>query len=430
MYYTRVLVAFLFAFAPFANAFFRVTCAPYKRERIDALISPGKESSHMHTFWGGRNIGPDPITSGELRQGCTSCDNQHDKSAYWIPTLYYVKNGVPVPVKVSIFHVYYQGQNEGLEPFPEDYAVVAGSPDRTEEELRQRGGAGIDWHYVTSDEKKEAWEFPKKRGDGWLRANVPFPSWVVKDASLGRYRECVDRKEEGCRKVMSMFFAIWYDARDPEFFTFENGDHLALSSGGGHTYHGDFIYGWDQSVATEIVRNTTEFARIGGDAAYKSSEVCNATAAATPYLWDLDVQAKKEVAAGNATFVSGSYGIGLTITDGKSINSTWTGDASADQEIPNPSSSRAVQPASTASTSLIPALSYSPSINSATAQPTHVQESAASSSVLSRHPGAVSSQTSVVALYQSKTVVNVVRPTASATARRPSRWCNVARPRK
>lgn len=30
-----------------------------------------------------------------------------------------------------------------------------------------------------------------------------------------------------------MFFAIWYDARDPEFFTFENGDHLALSSGGG-----------------------------------------------------------------------------------------------------------------------------------------------------------------------------------------------------
>lgn len=56
-----------------------------------------------------------------------------------------MKNGFPVPVKVSIFHVYYQGQNEGLEPFPEDYAVVAGSPDRTEEELRKLGGAGIDW---------------------------------------------------------------------------------------------------------------------------------------------------------------------------------------------------------------------------------------------------------------------------------------------
>lgn len=161
--------------------------------------------------------------------------------------------------------------------------------------------------------------------------------------------------------------------------------------------------------------------------------MCNATASATPYLWDMDVQAKKEVAAGNATFVSGSYGIGLTITDGKSINSTWTGDASADQDIPKPSSSRAVQAASTASSSLIPAQSYSASMTSATAQPTYIEESAASSSVLLSRSNAVSSsQTSVVALYQSKTVATAgaVRPTASATARRPSRWCNVARPRR
>lgn len=78
---------------PTVNAFFRVTCAPFKRERIDALISPGEVSSHMHTFWGNLDIGPGPVTGEELRRGCTSCDNQLDKSAYWIPTLYYGEMG-------------------------------------------------------------------------------------------------------------------------------------------------------------------------------------------------------------------------------------------------------------------------------------------------------------------------------------------------
>lgn len=161
-----------------------------------------------------------------------------------------MKNGVPVPVKVGIFHVYYQGQNELLEPFPEDYSVVAGSPTRTEEEVREVGGGGLDWvcdhcyisksgeliqsqHYEDSTETKEAWELPKKHGNGWLRSNVVFPTRVIKDEALGRYRECTTSKEEGCQKVMSMFFAIWYDARDASFFTFEGDDHLTLSSGGG-----------------------------------------------------------------------------------------------------------------------------------------------------------------------------------------------------
>lgn len=37
-------------FLPFAAAEFCVTCAPFKRERIDPLASPGQESDHMHTF--------------------------------------------------------------------------------------------------------------------------------------------------------------------------------------------------------------------------------------------------------------------------------------------------------------------------------------------------------------------------------------------
>lgn len=79
---------------------------------------------------------------------------------------------------------------------------------------------------------KNAWELPRKKGSGWLRANVKFPNQVIKDDSIGRYREC-NRTTEVCIHVPSMFYAVWYDARDDGFFTFEDGDYLTLSSGGG-----------------------------------------------------------------------------------------------------------------------------------------------------------------------------------------------------
>ncbi|KAI8685309.1 DUF1996 domain-containing protein [Fusarium keratoplasticum] len=308
-------------------AFFRVTCAPWKRERIDSLVSPGAESSHMHTFWGSRKISADTVNGADFQDGCTSCDNQLDKSAYWMPTLYYVKKNVTVPVKVGIFHVYYQGQENNPGLYPEDFALIGGNPKITEDEIREQGGNGIHWHFDESDEVKEKWQFPKKRGTGWLRGNVPFPGWVVKDKALGRYRACNDTVDTGCISVPGMFFAVWYDVGDAEFFTFEDGDYLTLSSGGGHTYHGDFIMGWDKSALWEVSHNTTEFAKIGGEAAYVRSDTCNATAEATTYLWDLDWQTVLAAKNGSLTesVVTGTYDNFLTITDGKSVNATWSG---------------------------------------------------------------------------------------------------------
>lgn len=51
----------------------------------------------------------------------------------------------PVSVKVPIFHVYYHGQHEGMESFPEDLSIRSGNPHLTEEEARQQGGIGMKW---------------------------------------------------------------------------------------------------------------------------------------------------------------------------------------------------------------------------------------------------------------------------------------------
>lgn len=90
-------------------------------------------------------------------------------------------------------------------------------------------------YYEESDEVKERWQFPKKRGDGWLRGNVPFPNWVRRDEELGRYRECRDGESDsdGCIVVPSMFFAVWYDVSNHTFFSLEDGDYFTLASGNG-----------------------------------------------------------------------------------------------------------------------------------------------------------------------------------------------------
>lgn len=85
--------------------------------------------------------------------------------------------------------------------------------------------------------------------------------------------------------------------------------------------------GWDKSAWEQVSRNTTEFAKIGGEAAYVLSDTCNATAEATTYLWDLDWQTVLAAKNGSLaeSVVTGTYDNFLTITDGKSFNSTWSG---------------------------------------------------------------------------------------------------------
>jgi hypothetical protein len=43
------------------------------------------------------------------------------------------------------------------------------------------------------------------------------------------------------------------------------------------------------------------------------------------FLWDSDWDAMLQANAGNETVVLGHYNRGLTITDGKSVNATWSG---------------------------------------------------------------------------------------------------------
>lgn len=64
---------------------------------------------------------------------------------------------------------------------------------------------------------------------------------------------------------------------------------------------------------------------IGGEESEVVSEECASLAEEAPYIGDLDVDALNEVKQGNGSVYTGTYDLHLTITDGKSVNSTWDG---------------------------------------------------------------------------------------------------------
>lgn len=88
----------------------------------------------------------------------------------------------------------------------------------------------------------------------------------------------------------------------------------------GQTYHGDFIYGWDKAAGCDLVRKPT-----GASSAANQSSACQALNEQDPFLQKADWAAMLEAKAGKAEVEVGTYGRGLTITDGKSVNASWGG---------------------------------------------------------------------------------------------------------
>ena len=77
--------------------------------RVDPIVNPGTTSPHEHTVFGGSNFGPDADGQALAKSSCTSAKVKGDKSAYWMPRIYYhdkdEKTFEPVPITYA--NVYY-----------------------------------------------------------------------------------------------------------------------------------------------------------------------------------------------------------------------------------------------------------------------------------------------------------------------------------
>ena len=117
-----------------AQAFWRLPCqARSGLGRLDPIISPGQVSGHVHAIHGGSNFGMS-ATGDELKNSnCTSCAVIQDHSAYWTPALYFqdASTGEYTLVdQVGGTLVYYFLFGNNIQPFPDNFQMIAGDTNR------------------------------------------------------------------------------------------------------------------------------------------------------------------------------------------------------------------------------------------------------------------------------------------------------------
>ncbi|KAI9453461.1 WSC domain-containing protein [Lactarius psammicola] len=259
---------------PSANAFWRLPCAtPVLNARVDPIIAPGKANSHSHTIMGSNAIGYN-TQFGDLRSSqCTTCMVRDDKSAYWIPELYYQHGDGKFQVVghggMVVYYLQRNAANETVEAFPDGLRMFTGNPFVRSDTGTPESKA-ISWNCINFNGPGQ----PDTRGFGntncpnGLRAQVFFPScWdgVNLDSpdhkSHMAYPDGIDNGQ--CpythpHHLVSIFFEVWFNVA--QFNSLNDGGRFVLANGDptGYGLHGDFLNGWDRGVLSRAVQTCTD----------------------------------------------------------------------------------------------------------------------------------------------------------------------------
>ncbi|RYP43282.1 hypothetical protein DL770_011762 [Monosporascus sp. CRB-9-2] len=261
--------------AQVAHAYTQVNVmSPFMYKNIDPIVFPGSfTESHLHSFFGSDAVTASTTTSAELQKGCTNAENPNDFSVYWVPTLLYQSaSGSWEPVPVMRFSAYYNlGETPAEVPIPQNLKMVAGSASaKTAAEMPS--DAKIEWFCegdsgIGTDENG----FPSSTCSTHLQTLLYFPNCVNSDSLETAYKSRNYGTPNWCPQGMSSMpqlrFSIRYDLRKVLPDGWSGTAPLKLSSGNAFSSHGDFINGWTEEAAQNMVATTSEkyhFAAVDG----------------------------------------------------------------------------------------------------------------------------------------------------------------------
>ena len=162
------------------DASFVVRCdfigQPSGRKLDDPIVSPGVDSFHMHDFFGNTTTNRNS-TLESLRAGGTTCLNQGDKSAYWMPTVTWTDSKGPRTLNANRGLFYYRAggkADDAVQLYPDGLKVITVQ------------GSHVTWKCEGGTDLSSP---PSRCSSGKLVVRVVFP-----DCSDGRI-DSADHKE-------------------------------------------------------------------------------------------------------------------------------------------------------------------------------------------------------------------------------------------
>ncbi|KAE9578529.1 hypothetical protein CGCF415_v012533 [Colletotrichum fructicola] len=295
-----------------AQAYTQVNVAtPFMTKNIDPIVFPGQyDKSHLHSFFGSDAVTINTKTSAELQKGCTNAENPNDLSVYWIPTPLYTTDGGKTyePMPVSRFSAYYNlGETPAEVAIPQNLQMVAGDATAMTESAMP-ADAQVSWACENGGGGSlDANGFPSSTCGTHLQQLLYFPQCVNVDTLETGYKtkrggSC----PSGMKSMPQLRFSIRYDLRKVLPDGWSGTAPFKLACGPAWCSHGDFINGWTEEAATNMIATTNEkqkFSAVNGKLGnYNAGATCKATDAdpshgTSDYAESVKAMSKREVEA-------------------------------------------------------------------------------------------------------------------------------------
>ncbi|RDW86633.1 DUF1996 domain-containing protein [Aspergillus mulundensis] len=277
----RSLLSIL-AGASLAAAWTELSHAPFMNKNIDAIVQPGAYTSHMHTFFGSDAITNVLPTSADLQTGCYTGDNPNDLSVYCasftpptlstqlshsqltsatgVPTLYHVDGDTYTEVPIFKFSTYYTNAF-ATSPIPQDFAMLSGNASATTQAEADNPYNNMEWFCEGSDARESnVAQMPSSTCDQHLQVNLVFPQCVnPDDHSDYDFADDSQACPEGMVSIPQLRYRVLYDTRSVAPSGWSGAAPFLLSCsdtlGAGYCFHGDFVNGWYEDAAENMLAN-------------------------------------------------------------------------------------------------------------------------------------------------------------------------------
>lgn len=241
----------------------RTECSYSHMRNDDPIVFPGQPgASHLHAFFGNKNTDAFSTPESIRNSGNSTCRGGiANRSAYWVPAVIDTATGAPVkPARGSMYYKSGYGgvRPEAIRPFPQGLRMLAGDLKNTTDSQPHAY-----WGCLERYQGKPA-SIPNNCGVGnHVLMVIQFPQcWNGKDLDSADHRSHMAYPVNGgCPSthpvaIPEITFNISYahPAGGTQNWRLSS-DMYDKSIPGGRSAHGDWMDGWDASVAKTFVAN-------------------------------------------------------------------------------------------------------------------------------------------------------------------------------